>query len=71
MTDLTTLTTMTEKELLCYAYYAILEKWDKEYDRVQEHPNNPYTKARFELTDSRLNEIRDLIIKVETAEKYN
>lgn len=56
---------MTQLEILKYAYSGILAVWSREYDRYNEHPDNPFTKARFEMYDEKLNEIVALLYKEE------
>ena len=60
---------MTQLEIMRYAYHGLLDIWGREYDRYQEHPENEFTRARFEKYDNELNELRDLLMEEEQKER--
>ena len=60
---------MTQLQILRYAYNGLLEVWGREYDRLQDHPDNEITKARFEKYDNELNELRTMLIAEEQKEQ--
>lgn len=59
---------MTTLEILKYAYAGCLERWGREYDRLQEHPDNNITRAWYERLNKDLDEIKELILKEELRE---
>ena len=62
---------MTTLEILKYAYAGCLERWGREYDRLQKHPENNITKAWYDKFTQDLDEIKALILKEELNEIQN
>lgn len=58
-------TTMTELQLLHFAYFGILDIWLKEHEHLVANPDNKITKARFEKINARYEEIRARILELE------
>lgn len=64
-----TFETMTELQVLLYAYSHILDEWLKAKDHLDQLPDNKFTKARFEKWDAKYNEIHARILELEQAEQ--
>lgn len=56
---------MEQLQLLKYAYHGILEIWSREWDRLQENPNNEITKFLEKKYSDDLDKIRELLIAEE------
>ena len=64
---MTNLTTISEKDILYYALYAILEKIEKEEAHLKEHPTSTIAPARIERYNHQLKEVNARIIEIENA----
>lgn len=63
------LETMTEYQVLLYAYYHVLDMWLKESEILKRRPESAIAKARFESVNARYEELRSRLIELEKAQK--
>jgi hypothetical protein len=59
---------ITEKDILYYAYHGIMEKLDKEQKHLEAHSTSQIAPARIEKYNKQLAEIHARIIEIEHAE---
>lgn len=52
---------MTQREILKYAYYGVLECWAIEYDRLQKYPESKIAKYHEERYYAKLEEIKRMM----------
>lgn len=63
------LETMTEYQVLLYAYYHVLDMWLKESEILKRRPESATAKARFESLNAKYEELRSRLIELEKAKK--
>lgn len=63
------LETMTEYQVLLYAYYHVLDMWLKASENLNRRPENAIAKARFESLNAMYEELRSRLIELEKAQK--
>jgi len=59
---------ITELEVLRYAYDCVLEKWSIWKERLENCPESEYAKEMKSLLDTQLNELGSKIYKLEKKE---
>ena len=59
---------MTQLKILNLAYMEALNKWGKEFEKLQKNPSNEFTKAREEKLWAEVEEIKNMVIAEETRE---
>lgn len=53
---------MTNTKILNLAYQAALENWEREKERLERNPDNPYTKAREKARWDEVTEIQSMLM---------
>ena len=59
--------TMTEYDVINYAYLFVLDMLLEAGDRLAQNPENKIAKARYDDLDKKHNELRDRLIELEKA----